>query len=102
MAYPNVAGHVPPEYAASCDGGLLPLMACGDYLGIYNICDYTGELIYVPIVDHGPGAACNLDLMPCSAYQPTYVSRILDLTPISYADLGGNVPAGHLIAGFWT
>ena len=101
VAYPSLNGF-PGDYAASCTDqfGGLPALSCGDYLPIWNQCSNYGPLL-VEIADHGPGAACTLDNIPCgnpigSAY------RLLDLTPVSFADLGGDPNAGLVWSIFQT
>jgi len=50
------------------NNGGLPELACGYYLPMYNIC--TNMDLLSPIVDHGPGAACTLDYIPCQSVSP--------------------------------
>ncbi len=106
IAYPYVTGHL-PDCAKSCTvphGFELPELACGAYVSIQNLCS-TGGYIEFPIVDHGPGAACTLDMLPCdwnSDKNPQAGYRLLDLTPVTFQDLGGKVGAGYIWTTFQT
>jgi hypothetical protein len=84
LAYPNLSGHVPPNYAYSCThqfSGGLPLKSCGSYLNITPDC---GSATLAPIVDHGPGAACHLDPLLCHSTRVGYGYRLLDATPTTF------------------
>ncbi len=97
IAYPNVTGH-PPDYSSSCTsyyGGITP-EPCGQYLNLVNYCVY-GEDVAAPIVDHGPGAACTLDTISYACTGANYAYRLLDLTPLTYSDIGGDLQAGHTL-----
>jgi len=97
IAYPYVTGF-PGDYQSACGhctGCAMPKEPCGTYIGLYNTCNNSG-LLYAPIVDHGPGAACTLEKIQCAS---TLEFRLLDLTPVTYGDLDGSFGYGRL-AGY--
>jgi len=73
--------------------GYLPYESCGTYLSLTNYCKGGGVL--TPIVDHGPGAACTRDHLECEPLVIGY--RLLDLTPVTYSDVGGNATYGRVM-----
>jgi len=98
LAYPILTNH-PPDYSVSCTGGMVAL-ACGTYITLSNLC--TGVSLLSPIIDHGPGAACRVDTLPRTLYDANgtaygYAYRLLDLTPTSFMDTGGNLADGKVI-----
>ena len=106
VAYPHVTGF-PTDYSYACapepppNNGGLPALACGYYLPISSC---TVSSLLTPIVDHGPGAACTIDQIPspnCDG-QANYCYRILDLTPITFSDLGGDPLQGLVLVAFTT
>lgn len=65
---------------------------CGNNPLITNLCNSVANNI--PVGDHGPGAACRLDRIPC--HPPTdYGVRRLDLTALAYQVMGGG-PEGWI------
>ncbi len=103
VAYPHLNGF-PGDYSYYCapepppNNGGLPAMNCGDYLPIWSTC-YSRN-IQSEIVDHGPGAACTLDQVTCPFTYRAY--RLLDLTPVTFSNLGGDPNAGLMMTEFQT
>jgi hypothetical protein len=98
LAYPILTNH-PPDYSAACTGGMAAL-SCGTYISLYNLCN--GGDVLSPIIDHGPGAACRVDSIPCTLYDQNgnvygYAYRLLDLTPTTFMDVGGSLSDGRVV-----
>ncbi len=97
FAYPNVVGH-PPDYAASC-GGVVAL-PCFTYVSLSNLCAFA--VVASQVIDHGPGAACMVDNLPCVINTPAgpYFCgyRFVDLTALTFMNLGGKLYQGILAA----
>lgn len=87
LAWPAVSGHTPPNYAAGCFN--INTLACQSNITVTNLC--TGQSMSLPILDHGPGAACASDHAACNQ---TNYTRLADLTDAAYFDLGGKASEG--------
>jgi hypothetical protein len=103
MAYPYLSGH-PPNYA-NCSAFVgLPQHSCGDIIHTGLLCPIdpgTGGtgVGNIPIVDHGPGAACRCEVPHC--YCPTCtcasnldIHRLIDLTKAAFLQLGRPLSEG--------
>ncbi|HXM42300.1 MAG TPA: hypothetical protein VN924_13690 [Bryobacteraceae bacterium] len=101
VCYPDLNGH-PPNYAASC--GPIPVHSCGDVLYVANYCNCADPIgASLTVVDHGPGAACTVDvpqcdLCTCSGGNKYY--RYMDLPQNTFTALGGNLTQGLIIVGW--
>ena len=104
MAYPNVSGHGPDySYNNGCtvaDGGITQ-ESCGTNLTVYGVpqSSCVQKKLSVPIVDHGPGAACHSDHISCPYY---YSYRLIDLTAYSFTAFGGPLSYGIMYVEFLT
>ena len=100
VAYPHLVGF-PGDYSAGCvAGGGMVALHCGDYITLGNFCSGQVPYLFAPIVDHGPGAACTLDTL--CGIPTSFGYRLLDLTPVTYANIGGDPLAGHVAVNIAT
>lgn len=97
VAYPSLNGF-PGDYSAQCSEPPIRKLSCGDILLLRRACPYDANMsVSVPIVDHGPGAACHLDVAcGITTPAPSYYQRILDLTPVAFAAVGGSPTRGYI------
>lgn len=95
LAYPYLAGH-PPNYARCQIFSQLPQHSCGDIIPVFGRCSGGLTWVNVPIVDHGPGAACANDCPPCYVpdicrKDPNHLNiyRLVDLTRATFITVTG-------------